>query len=150
MKRELNPHLYSLQDSLNMATASSSNVDKAKMFQEDDVQQQDGGMDELLAVLGYQMRYVHMARSRACSLCLTPHLPINSIPWCGLQLGLRSFLSTIPFWVWPNHPPSPPLILIRKIVIIIIGTVESSKIPLLPITISKLFLVSKKNKEKSM
>jgi hypothetical protein len=37
--------------------------------------------------------------------------------------------------------------LIHKIVIIIIGTEESSKIPLLPITISKLFVVSKKKGE---
>lgn len=63
MKRELDPHLHSLPapDSSNTATASSSNIGKAKMCWEDEVQQQDGGMDELLAVLGYQVRSSEMA-----------------------------------------------------------------------------------------
>ncbi|KAE8076314.1 hypothetical protein FH972_014976 [Carpinus fangiana] len=61
MKRELDPHLLSLPESSNAATASSSNIGKAKMCWEDDTQQQDGGMDELLAVLGYQVRSSDMA-----------------------------------------------------------------------------------------
>jgi hypothetical protein len=48
MKRELDPHLHSLRDSLNTAIASSSNMGNAKMCWEEDVQQQDG-------VLGYQV-----------------------------------------------------------------------------------------------
>ncbi|XP_062171138.1 DELLA protein GAIP-B-like [Alnus glutinosa] len=61
MKRELDPQLRSLPDSSITATACSSNMGKAKMCWEDDVQQQDGGMDELLAVLGYQVRSSDMA-----------------------------------------------------------------------------------------
>lgn len=61
MKRELDPNLQSLADSSMTATASSSTAGKAKMCWEDEVQQQDGGMDELLAVLGYQVRSSDMA-----------------------------------------------------------------------------------------
>jgi DELLA protein len=59
--KELDSHLHSLSDSSNTATAGSSNMGKAKMCWEDDVQQQDGGMDELLAVLGYRVRSSDMA-----------------------------------------------------------------------------------------
>ncbi|KAG2708394.1 hypothetical protein I3843_05G172800 [Carya illinoinensis] len=61
MKRELDPHLHSLADSSITASASSgSSTGKAKMCWEDEVQP-DGGMDELLAVLGYQVRSSDMA-----------------------------------------------------------------------------------------
>ncbi|KAG6714152.1 hypothetical protein I3842_05G189200 [Carya illinoinensis] len=61
MKRELDPHLHSLADSSFTASASSgSSTGKAKMCWEDEVQP-DGGMDELLAVLGYQVRSSDMA-----------------------------------------------------------------------------------------
>jgi DELLA protein len=53
--KELDSHLHSLSDSSNTATAGSSNMGKAKMCWE------DGGMDELLAVLGYQVRSSDMA-----------------------------------------------------------------------------------------
>lgn len=64
MKKELDPHLHSLPDSSNTATTGSSNTGKAKMCWEDDVQQQDSGMDELLAVLGYRVRSSDMANGR--------------------------------------------------------------------------------------
>nr|AYE67057.1 GA signal transduction related protein [Juglans regia]QBY34614.1 DELLA protein [Juglans regia] len=61
MKRELDPNLHSLADSSITASASSgSSTGKAKMCWEDEVQP-DGGMDELLAVLGYQVRSSDMA-----------------------------------------------------------------------------------------
>ena len=49
-----------LQPLPNSSMIGSSSTRKAKMCWEEEVQQ-DGGMDELLAMLGYQVRASHMA-----------------------------------------------------------------------------------------
>lgn len=64
MKRELDPHQsHNLQPLPDSSVTGSSSTGKAKMCWEEEVQQQqqDGGMDELLAVLGYQVRASDMA-----------------------------------------------------------------------------------------
>ena len=61
MKRELDPHQnHNLQPLPDSSVTGSSSTGKAKMCWEEEVQQ-DGGMDELLAVLGYQVRASDMA-----------------------------------------------------------------------------------------
>ncbi|XP_059447204.1 DELLA protein GAIP-B-like [Corylus avellana] len=114
MKRELDPHLHSLPESSNAAaTASSSNIGKAKMRWEDDTQQQDGGVDELLAVLGYQVRSSDMAEVAQKLELLEDlmgnaqgdglsHLASDTVHYnpSDLSTWLQSMLSEL-------HPPPP-------------------------------------------
>ena len=61
MKKELDPHQsHNLQPLPNLSVTGSSSTGKAKMCWEEEVWQ-DGGMDELLAVLGYQVWASDMA-----------------------------------------------------------------------------------------
>nr|POE78823.1 della protein gaip [Quercus suber] len=61
MKRELDPHeSHNIQPLPDSSVTGSSSTGKAKMCWEEEVQQ-NGGMDELLAVLGYQVRASDMA-----------------------------------------------------------------------------------------
>ena len=61
MKRELDPHQnHNLKPLPDSSVTGSSSTSRPKMCWEDEVQQ-DGGMDELLAVLGYQVKSSDMA-----------------------------------------------------------------------------------------